>query len=107
AAAVGEEAVAAVADAEELLQLIERVAHRPGARERSEVASGRAARAAVEGEPRELVIDAELHVREALVVAQYDVEARLVRLDEVVFEKQRLGLGVGDPDLDVLDLLHQ
>ena len=36
----------------------------------------------------------------ALVVAQHDVEARLVRLDEVVFEQQRLGLGVRDRDFD-------
>src|SRR6185437_12093043 len=49
AAAIGEEAVAAVADAEELLQLIERVAHGPGRRERAEIPSGSAARAAIEG----------------------------------------------------------
>ena len=28
-------------------------------------------------------------------------------LDEVVFEQQRLGLGVGDRDLDAGDLLNQ
>ena len=46
-------------------------------------------------------------VRKALVVAQHDVEARLVRLDEVELEQQRLGLGVRDRDFDVGDLLDE
>src|ERR1039458_1400243 len=40
-------------------------------------------------------------VRISLVVAQQDVEARLVLLDEVVFERQRFLLVI---DLDVLDV---
>ena len=100
AAAVGEEAVAAVADAEQLLQLVERVAHRAGIGERTEVALPGAARPAVEGEAREAMLVAQLDVGKALVIAQDDVEARLVRLDEVVLEQQRLGLRVGDRDLD-------
>ena len=43
----------------------------------------------------------------ALVVAQHDVVARLVLLDEVVFEQQRLGLGVGERDLDARDVPDQ
>ncbi len=49
----------------------------------------------------------ELDVRKALVVPQDDVEPRPVLLDEVVLEQQRLGVGVGDRDLDVRDLLDQ
>ncbi len=107
AAAVGEEAVRAVTDAKQLLQLVERLAHRAGVRKRPEIASRRAARAAVELQPRELVLHVQVDVGEALVVAQHDVEARLVRLDEVVLEQQRLGFGVGDRDLDGTDLRHQ
>src|SRR5437879_6579550 len=103
-AAVGEEAVAAVAGAKQLLQLIQRIAHRAGTREGTEVASGGALRAAVELEPRKLVLHVEVNVGKALVVAQHHVEARLVRLDQVVLEQQRLGLGVGHRDLDALDL---
>src|SRR5437879_5520843 len=40
AAAVGEEAVAAVAGAKQLLQLIQRIAHRAGTQEGTEVAPG-------------------------------------------------------------------
>ena len=36
----------------------------------------------------------------ALVIPQQHVEARLVLLDEVVLEHQRLGFGVGDRDFD-------
>ena len=49
-----------------------------------------------------LVLDADVGV--GLVVPEVDVVARLEALDEVVLEDQRLGLGVGDDDLDVLDL---
>ena len=42
-----------------------------------------------------------------LVIAQADVEARLVLLDEVLLGEQRLGLGVDDERLDVVDHRHQ
>jgi hypothetical protein len=48
-----------------------------------------------------------MNVGEALVIAQHHVEARLVRLDEVVLEQQRLGLGVRDRDFDGGDLRDQ
>ncbi len=53
------------------------------------------------------MVVAELDVGEALVIAQHDVEAWLVRLDEVVFQQQRLGLRVRDRDLNGGELLHQ
>ena len=53
------------------------------------------------------MLHVQVDVREALVVAQHHVEARLVSLDEVVLEQQRLGVGVGDGDFDGADLRHQ
>ena len=41
------------------------------------------------------------------VVPQQHVVTGLVLLDEIVLEDQRLGLGVGDGDLDIGDLAHQ
>ena len=41
-----------------------------------------------------------------LVVPEEDVEARLVALDEVVLEGERLHLGVGDHEVEVRDLRH-
>ena len=79
-AAVGEEGVAAVADAEQLLQLIERVAHRPGVGEGTEVAPGGAAGAAVEGQPREVVVVAQLDVGKALVVRSTTLKRGLCAL---------------------------
>jgi hypothetical protein len=49
----------------------------------------------------------QLDIGKALVVAQDDVEARPVFLDQVVFQQQRLGLGLGDRDLDMPDELDQ
>jgi hypothetical protein len=43
---------------------------------------------------------AELEVRVGLVVAEQDVVARRLRLDQVVLEQQRLGLGGDDGGLD-------
>ena len=40
---------------------------------------------------------------EVLVVAELDVEARLVLLDELVLEEHRLLLGAGDDHLDVAE----
>src|SRR4029077_4069634 len=85
----------------------EGVAHGARVGERAEVTLPLRARAAVEGEPREAVLVAQMDRGKALVIAQHDVEAWLVRLDEVVLEQQRLGLGVGDRDLDGRDLLHE
>ena len=52
---------------------------------------------------REVVAERDLDVRVALVVLEPDVEARLEALDEVRFEQQRLGDGVGDGVLDLGD----
>ena len=98
--AVGEERVLAAAQPEQLLQLVQRLVDRARRRVRAEQAPGKLARAAVEGEPRKLV-RGQVHVGKALVVAQDDVEARPVALDEVVLEQQRLGFRIRHRDFDV------
>jgi hypothetical protein len=45
------------------------------------------------------VIGAQKDEGEALVVAQQDVEGRAIPLDQLRFQKQRLGLRIGDHDL--------
>ena len=54
-------------------------------------------------EPRERVALVEAQDDEVLVVAQPDVEARLVLLDELVLEEDRLLLGARDDDLEVAE----
>ena len=54
-----------------------------------------------------VLLPVDLDVGIGLVVAQADVEARPVALDQLVFEDQRLQLGVGDDPLQVGDLGHQ
>ena len=49
----------------------------------------------------------DLDVRVGLVVAEEDVVARLVRLDQVVFEEDRLELVVGGDEVDPLDLVDE
>ena len=89
--------------------------HRPGARDtgRSSGACGR--RAAVVGHAREarrlrrrgaVGGAGDLQVRVALVVAEQDVEARVQRLDQVVLEQQRLGLGAHHRRLQARDARH-
>ena len=57
--------------------------------------------------PREALAERELDVRISLVIAQQNVEARLLLLDEVVLERQRFFV-VGDDDVVHIDrLAHQ
>ena len=94
-----EEAVRAGANAEELLQDIQAVAHRRRAGEWPEVAAGLLG-AAMERQAR-IGMVGEMHIGVGFVVAQNDVEARSVGLDEALFQKQRFGFAAGDRDLDV------
>jgi hypothetical protein len=116
---VGEHRVLAGAQAEHLLQQLDGFLHRPGARIRPEVAVLAVDRAAVVatrgntsgGLPaRARFVEAQLvrravdlQVGVALVVAEQDVEARRQRLDEVVLEQQRLGLGAHHGGLHARD----
>ena len=57
--------------------------------------------------PRKAFAQRELHIRVSLVVAQQNVEARLLLLDQVVFKRQRLFV-IGDHDvINVHGLAYQ
>ena len=88
---------------EELAQQVEGLAHPPGAGERPEVHAPRAVALAGEVDARELLVEADPDVRIRLVVAQPDVEPRPVALDELLLGEQRLGLGLGDEEVDRRD----
>ncbi len=87
---------------EEVFDGFEGEVHRLRVRVRPEVLGAVAADGAGGEDAGEaLVLDADVGVR--LVVLEEDVVLRLDLLDEVVLQDQRLGLGVGDDDLDVDD----
>ena len=98
---VAEEHVRALANSKELLDEGDCLPNRARVRVRTEVAPGGAAGAAVESEPRKRRVSGEVDPGVALVVAQNDVVAGPVLLDEVVFEQQRFRLRVGDGALHV------
>ena len=89
------------------VQHVERLAHLLRARIRPEVEHALAMPLTGEHDPRVLVADRDGDVGVGLVVAQADVERRPVALDQVLLEQQRLGLGVGGDELDLLDPLDQ
>ena len=74
-------------------------------RVRAEVGALALVALAREVDAREVLVEADRDVGIGLVVAQPDVEPRLVLLDEVLLGEQRLGLGDDDERLDVVDLL--
>ena len=51
-----------------------------------------------------LLVEADPDVGVRLVVAEPDVEPRAVALDELLLGEQRLRLGLGDHEVDALDL---
>ena len=104
---IAEIAVLALPDLEYALQEMQRLAHRTGARVRTEVAAAGALAPAVQRQAGKPVAAGQVDVRIRLVVAQQDIERRLVRLDEVLLQQQRVGLGGGDGDLHVTDAHHQ
>ena len=98
--------VRARADRERAQQQVERLADRVRVRERAEVAHALAVLAAHHHRPRPLLVERDREVRVRLVVLEPDVEARLVPLDEVELEEERLDLVLGDDPLDVVGRLH-
>ncbi len=100
--AVGEHGVLAGTQAEHLLDQLDRLLDGPRARIRAEVLVLAVDGAAVVGHARERVGD-QAQVRIALVVAEQDVELRVQRLDQVVLEQQRLGLGAHHGGLEPRD----
>ncbi len=110
--AVREHGVLAGAQPEDLLDQVDRLLHRPGAGIGPEVAVPTVDRAPVVRHAREARRRrrrragrraADLQVRVALVVAEQDVEPRVQRLDQVVLEQQRLGLGAHHRGLEPRD----
>ncbi len=100
--AVGKNRVFAGAQPEHLLQQLDGFFHRPGAGIGAEIAVLFVYRAAVIGHARKQLAGGiasgvggarDFEVGVALVVAEQDVELGVQRLDEVVFQQQRLGLG--------------
>jgi hypothetical protein len=103
ARAIGEHAVLAGAKLEHLLQNAHAFAHRARAGKGPEVTMRLVELAAVEAELRERFAG-QANERIALVVAENDVVARLVRLDQIVLEQQRFAFGTRDRHFDARDL---
>ena len=91
------------AEQEHLAEHLERRADSLGVAVRAEVGPVATVALAREVHPREVLVERDRDVRVRLVVAQADVEPRLVLLDEVLLGEQRLGLGVNDERLDLVD----
>ncbi len=82
------------------MDLLERVAHRRRRGERPEITGSVRTHPADHGKGRELLAQIEPQGDEGLVVAQVDVVAGPVLLDQGVFEEQGLLLGIGDDGFD-------
>ncbi len=95
------------AELEHAVEHVQRLADALRVRVRPEVDGSAAMPLAGEHHPGELVGDGDRDVGERLVVAEPDVERRPVTLDEVLLEVQRLGLALGDHDLDAGDALDE
>jgi hypothetical protein len=95
------------AQLEDLAEQVERVADPLGARVRTEVRAVAPVPLPREVHAREVLVEADRDVGVRLVVAQADVEARLVLLDERLLGEQRLRLGGDDERLDVVDLVGE
>jgi hypothetical protein len=88
---------------EDLAQQVERAAHALGVRVGPEVDAVAAVALAREVDAREFLVHRDRDERIGLVVAQADVEARAVLLDEVLLGQQRLGLGGDEHELHPVD----
>ena len=98
------EGLLAGADAEDLVDERRGLAAQAGGDVGPAVGVAVLRRAPHDVEPRVLLGQGELQVGMVLVVAEQDVVARLVPLDEVVLEGEGLHLGVGDDQVEVGDL---
>ena len=94
------------AEHEHLREHLQRAAHALGVRVRAEVRPARAVALAREVHARVVLVERDRDERVGLVVAQADVEARPVLLDEALLGQQRLGLAGHDHALDPLHARH-
>ncbi|MGY4482733.1 hypothetical protein ACVWWR_001924 [Bradyrhizobium sp. LM3.2] len=97
-AAALEEGIRAGADQERALKRGDGAVDGAGGGERAEIATGTGLRAAVLQDLRRPMVAGDQNIGKRLVVAQLHVEARPKLLDEVGFQQQRFGLGVGRDD---------
>ncbi len=88
---------------EHLGEHLKRRAHALGVGVGAEVGAARAVALAREVDPRVVLVERDGDERVGLVVAQADVEARAVLLDEALLGQQRLGLAGDDDALDRFD----
>ena len=94
------------AEHEHLREHLQRAAHAFGVRIRAEVRPARTVALAGEVDPRVVLVERDRDERIGLVVAQADVEARPVLLDEALLGEQRLRLAAHDHALDPLHARH-
>ena len=92
---------------EELAEQLERLPDPARVRVGTEVGAVGTVALTGEVDARELLVEADPDVGVGLVVAQLHVEHRAVTLDELLLGDQRLGLGVGDEEVDRLDLVRE
>src|SRR5690625_175762 len=104
--AVGKNRVAALPETEQAVDLIERLAHGPGAGKWPEIAVRRFGRTTIETNAGKVVVQLQPDPRIAFVVTQADVEARFPGLDPLIFKQQRLGFGARQADLHAAPLAH-
>ena len=104
--AVGENRIGARAQQEHALQHGQGLVDRPGRGEGTEVIALAVARTAVLEHPGKGVVRRHQDGRERFVVAQVDVVAGRVAFDQVGFQQQRLGLGVGGDEFHGRRLRH-
>ena len=90
-----------MAQAKQLLQDVEALAHRARRGIGAEVAGRPAPGAAMEAQARKVVLRRQLDVGIGFVVAQHHVVGRALLLDQALLQQQRLGFAVGDGAVDV------
>ena len=107
ARAVLEIAVFALANLEQLVNKLQAVTHRTGTGKWPQVLSLFAAAATVHHNLRIGIVNRGVYKGVGFVVAQQNIVAGLVRLDQVRLQQQRFTFGVGNGDIDVMNLFNQ
>ncbi len=105
--AVAKVTVLALPHLEYFLQKMQRLAHCAGAGIGAEVLPLASLGAAVQRQARKPVLAGQEDIGITLVVPQQDIVRRLVGLDQVVLQQQRVHLGGGNGDLYLLNAHHQ
>src|ERR1019366_6427724 len=99
--------VLAIAQPEELLQLLQSLANSAGRGVWAEEPASLLARTAIETQARKFVLRVQMQEGKTLVVPKHDVEARTVLLDEIELEQQGFRVRIRDSDFHVCGLRNQ